>query len=146
MLFRSIKFEKGIPVAVNGKSMNPIKLIFIAYPNNPTGNAFARESILAIIKESEALVVVDEAYYAYSEDSFLNEVANYPNLVLLRTISKIGFAGLRLGLLIGSQDTIRELDKLRLPYNINILTQASANFLLKEKMFEKYNDTPAAIC
>jgi len=107
------------------------KLIFIAYPNNPTGNAFDRESIHTIIKESEALVVVDEAYYAYSEDSILNEVANYPNLVLLRTISKIGFAGLRLGLLIGSQDTIRELDKLRLPYNINILTQASANFLLK---------------
>ena len=109
------------------------KLIFIAYPNNPTGNAFDRESILAIIKESEALVVVDEAYYVYSEGSFLNEVANYPNLVLLRTISKMGFAGLRLGLLIGSQDTIRELDKLRLPYNINTLTQASANFLLKEK-------------
>jgi histidinol-phosphate aminotransferase len=109
------------------------KLIFIAYPNNPTGNAFNRQSIHTIIKESEALVVVDEAYYAYSEDSFLNEVANYPNLVLLRTISKIGFAGLRLGLLIGSQDTIRGLDKLRLPYNINSLTQASANFLLKEK-------------
>ena len=109
------------------------KLIFIAYPNNPTGNAFDRESILAIIKESEALVVVDEAYYAYSEGSFLHEVAHYPNLVLLRTISKMGFAGLRLGLLIGSQDTIRELDKLRLPYNINTLTQASANFLLKEK-------------
>jgi histidinol-phosphate aminotransferase len=109
------------------------KLIFIAYPNNPTGNAFDRESIHTIIKESEALVVVDEAYYAYAEDSFLNEVANYSNLVLLRTISKIGFAGLRLGLLIGSQDTIRELDKLRLPYNINSLTQASANFLLKEK-------------
>jgi len=109
------------------------KLIFIAYPNNPTGNAFDRESIHTIINESEALVVVDEAYYAYSEDSFLNEVANYPNLVLLRTISKIGFAGLRLGLLIGSQDTIRELDKLRLPYNINNLTQASAKFLLKGK-------------
>ena len=109
------------------------KLIFISYPNNPTGNAFDSEAIHAIIKESEALVVVDEAYYAYSEGSFLNEVANYPNLVLLRTISKMGFAGLRLGLLIGSQNTIRELDKLRLPYNINILTQASANFLLKEK-------------
>ena len=109
------------------------KLIFIAYPNNPTGNAFNRQSIHTIIKKSEALVVVDEAYYAYAEDSFLDEVANYPNLVLLRTISKIGFAGLRLGLLIGSQDTIRELDKLRLPYNINSLTQASANFLLKKK-------------
>ena len=53
--------------------------------------------------------------------------------MLLRTISKIGFAGLRLGLLVGSRDTIRELDKLRLPYNINSLTQASANFLLKKK-------------
>ena len=79
------------------------------------------------------MVVVDEAYYAYSEDSFLGEVANYPNLVILRTISKVGFAGLRLGLLIGSQDTITELDKLRLPYNINSLTQVSANFLLKGK-------------
>jgi len=109
------------------------KIIFIAYPNNPTGNAFNRETILTIIKESDALVVVDEAYYAYCKDSFLDEVSNYPNMALLRTVSKIGFAGLRLGLLIANKDTVRELDKLRLPYNINTLTQASANFLLKEK-------------
>ena len=126
-------YEINLDVTLNEIIRTQPKLIFIAYPNNPTGNAFDRESIHAIIKESEALIVVDEAYYAYSEDSFLNEVSNYPNLVLLRTISKVGFAGLRLGLLIGSQDTIRELDKLRLPYNINSLTQASANFLLKEK-------------
>ena len=126
-------YEINLDVTLNEIIRTQPKLIFIAYPNNPTGNTFDRESIHAIIKESEALIVVDEAYYAYSEDSFLNEVSNYPNLVLLRTISKVGFAGLRLGLLIGSQDTIRELDKLRLPYNINSLTQASANFLLKEK-------------
>jgi len=126
-------YEINLDVTLNEIKRTQPKLIFIAYPNNPTGNTFDRESIHAIIKESEALIVVDEAYYAYSEDSFLNEVSNYPNLVLLRTISKVGFAGLRLGLLIGSQDTIRELDKLRLPYNINSLTQASANFLLKEK-------------
>ncbi len=109
------------------------KIIFISYPNNPTGNAFDRESILRIIKESDSLVVIDEAYYAYCKDSFLDEVINYPNMVLLRTVSKIGFAGLRLGLLIANKDIVRELDKLRLPYNINTLTQASANFLLKEK-------------
>jgi histidinol-phosphate aminotransferase len=79
------------------------------------------------------MVVLDEAYYAYADDSFLADIAKYPNLILLRTVSKIGFAGLRLGLLIGSKDTVSELDKLRLPYNINTLTQVSANFLLQEK-------------
>ena len=109
------------------------KLIFIAYPNNPTGNAFDRGAIKKIIEASDALVVVDEAYYAYARNSFLSEISSYPNMVLLRTVSKIGFAGLRLGLLIGNPETIHHLNKLRLPYNINTLTQVSANFLLKEK-------------
>ena len=108
------------------------KLIFIAYPNNPTGNAFDRGAIKKIIEASDALVVVDEAYYAYARNSFLSEISSYPNMVLLRTVSKIGFAGLRLGLLIGNPETIHHLNKLRLPYNINTLTQVSANFLLKE--------------
>ncbi len=111
---------------------NP-KLIFIAYPNNPTGNVFNRTVIERIITSTKAMVVLDEAYYAYATDSFLADIAQYPNLVLLRTISKIGFAGLRLGLLIATQDTVSQLDKLRLPYNINTLTQVSANFLLQEK-------------
>jgi len=64
---------------------------------------------------------------------FLSEISNFPNLLVLRTISKIGFAGLRLGLLIGDQETIAQLNKLRLPYNINALTQTSANFLLQDK-------------
>ncbi|BBB23635.1 histidinol-phosphate aminotransferase [Isorropodon fossajaponicum endosymbiont JTNG4] len=111
---------------------NP-KLIFIAYPNNPTGNAFDRTVIETIITSTNALVVLDEAYYAYADNSFLLDINKYPNLVLLRTVSKIGFAGLRIGLLIGTQDMVTALDKLRLPYNINMLTQVSANFLLKEK-------------
>ena len=114
------------------KSKKP-KLIFIAYPNNPTGNSFDYDVIREIIESTDALVVLDEAYYAYSEKSFLAEIKNFSNLVVLRTISKIGFAGLRLGLLVGSQETIEQLNKLRLPYNINILTQASANFLLKDR-------------
>ncbi len=109
------------------------KLIFIAYPNNPTGNTFDRTAIEKIITSTHALVVLDEAYYAYANDSFLNDIKKYSNLVLLRTVSKIGFAGLRLGLLIGAKDTVEQLDKLRLPYNINTLTQVSANFLLQEK-------------
>ena len=109
------------------------KLIFIAYPNNPTGNTFDRKSIETIIRSTDAMVILDEAYYAYAGDSFVMDIGKYPNLVVLRTVSKIGFAGLRLGLLIGAQATVAELDKLRLPYNINTLTQVSANFLLKEK-------------
>jgi len=75
--------------AINSK--NP-KLIFIAYPNNPTGNAFDYDAILEIIGSTDALVVLDEAYYAYSDRSFLSEISNFSNLLVLRTISKIGFA------------------------------------------------------
>jgi histidinol-phosphate aminotransferase len=124
-------FEIDLPAMLSAIEIQQPKLIFIAYPNNPTGNAFDRKSIEEILTKSKAMVVLDEAYYAYAEDSFLADISKYPNLVLLRTVSKIGFAGLRLGLLIGAQNTIVELDKLRLPYNINTLTQVSANFLLK---------------
>lgn len=126
-------FEIDLDTTLLAIQTHQPKLIFIAYPNNPTGNVFDRNSIKTIISTSNALVVLDEAYYAYADDSFLSDIKKYPNLVLLRTISKIGFAGLRLGLLIGAQDTIAQLNKLRLPYNINTLTQVSANFLLQEK-------------
>ncbi len=126
-------FEIDLSATLSAIDTHKPKLIFIAYPNNPTGNAFDRSSIEAIITSTEAMVVLDEAYYAYADDSFLMDIAKYPNLVLLRTVSKIGFAGLRLGLLVGAKDTVSELDKLRLPYNINTLTQVSANFLLQEK-------------
>ncbi|SMN12403.1 Histidinol-phosphate aminotransferase [uncultured Candidatus Thioglobus sp.] len=126
-------FEIDLPAMLSAIETHKPKLIFIAYPNNPTGNAFERSTIEKIINASDAMVVLDEAYYAYADDSFLTDIAQHPNLVLLRTVSKIGFAGLRLGLLIGAKETVAELDKLRLPYNINTLTQVSANFLLKEK-------------
>jgi len=135
--YHGVKLDDNFDIDLNSallaiKSKKP-KLIFIAYPNNPTGNSFDYDAIIEIIKSTDALVVLDEAYYAYSERSFLKEIVHFSNLVVLRTISKIGFAGLRLGLLVGSQETIEQLNKLRLPYNINTLTQASANFLLKDR-------------
>ncbi len=112
---------------------NP-KIIFISYPNNPTGNLFDYQTIIDIIKYAKnTLVVIDEAYYAYTDNNFINEVNHYPNLVVLRTISKIGFAGLRLGILIADRETKEQLDKIRLPYNISSLTQLSAEFLLDKK-------------
>jgi histidinol-phosphate aminotransferase len=109
-------------------------LVFIAYPNNPTGNLFDRDGIRQIIAasaENGGLVVVDEAYFAFSTESFLDEIANYPNAVLMRTVSKLGLAGIRLGMLFGRNQWLNEFDKLRLPYNINALTQAAAMFSMK---------------
>lgn len=106
-------------------------VVFIAYPNNPTGNLFSRESICEIISIAPGLVVIDEAYFAFSRSSFLDEIVNFPNAVLMRTVSKLGLAGLRLGLLTGHPEWIRQFDKVRLPYNINSLTQAGATFALQ---------------
>jgi histidinol-phosphate aminotransferase len=109
-------------------------LTWIAYPNNPTGNLFDRESILAIIAASPGLVVVDEAYYAFSGGAtFLGEVGRHPNLVLVRTVSKLGLAGLRLGLAVGPREWLQEFDKVRLPYNVNVLSAAAAEFILSRR-------------
>ena len=106
-------------------------VVFIAYPSNPTGNLFARSDICSIIEAAPGLVVVDEAYSAFCDDSFFDLLSHYPQLLILRTVSKLGLAGLRLGFLVGGADWLHELDKIRLPYNINVLTQASAEFALK---------------
>lgn len=113
-------------------------LTWIAYPNNPTGNLFPRESILRIVAASPGLVAVDEAYYAFSGGaSLLDEVGRHPNLVLVRTVSKLGLAGLRLGLAAGPAEWIAQLEKLRPPYNVNVLTAAAAELLLaRREVFE----------
>ncbi len=107
---------------------------FIAYPNNPTGNLFDRAAIARIIAACEqhgGLVVIDEAYFAFSRESFLHDIEKYPNAVLMRTVSKLGLAGARLGMLIGRRVWLAEFDKLRLPYNINVFTQAAGTFALQ---------------
>jgi len=108
-------------------------LIFLAYPNNPTGNLFAEEGIVDILRRAPGLVVVDEAYYAFAEASFLPRLGAFPNLVVLRTVSKIGMAGLRLGYAVAAPEWTKELDKVRAPYNLNALTQAVAPLLLAER-------------
>ncbi len=106
-------------------------LIFLAYPNNPTGNLFAPEVMREIARRSPGLVIVDEAYSAFTDGTFVPEIAEFPNLLVLRTLSKLGLAGLRLGYLIGARRWLAELDKLRLPYNVNTLSQLTAEFALR---------------
>lgn len=105
-------------------------VIFLAYPNNPTGNLFDRNAIDAIIARAPGMVVLDEAYHAFAGDSFVGDVVRYNNLVVLRTLSKMGLAGLRVGVALGKPAWLHELNKLRLPYNINVLSQLSAEFAL----------------
>ncbi|MDD4928887.1 MAG: histidinol-phosphate transaminase [Gallionella sp.] len=106
------------------------ELIFLAYPNNPTGNLFSASDIRQIIAASTGLVVVDEAYYAFACDSFVPHLTCYPNLLVMRTFSKLGMAGLRLGFLAGSSLWLDQLEKLRLPYNVGVLPQLVAQKLL----------------
>lgn len=106
-------------------------LIFIAYPNNPTGNLFDPEAVERVIRAAPGLVVIDEAYHAFAGSSFMGTLPRHTNLLVMRTLSKLGLAGLRLGVLAGDAQWIAELDKLRLPYNVSTLTQMVAAEVLQ---------------
>jgi histidinol-phosphate aminotransferase len=101
-------------------------LTFLAYPNNPTGNLFDAGAIERIVRAAPGLVVIDEAYHPFAQKTFLPRVHDFPNLLVMRTLSKLGLAGLRLGMLIGPAHWTVEFEKLRLPYNVNALSQAFA--------------------
>jgi len=105
-------------------------LVFIAYPNNPTGVLYPEADIVKVIKACKGLVVLDEAYHVFAGRSFIEKVSEFPNLVVIRTVSKLGLAGIRLGYLIGRPEWVEQLDKVRPPYNVSVLTQAAALFLL----------------
>ncbi len=124
-------FQLDMPAMLQAiEEYNPA-VIFLAYPNNPTGNLFTEQDVRTIIEKSSGLVVVDEAYHAFAGHSFMPMLKEYNNMVVMRTVSKMGLAGLRLGILSGPAGWLNEFDKIRLPYNINVLTQYSAEFALQ---------------
>lgn len=110
------------------------KIIFLCSPNNPTGNSFSDESIVTLLKNFNGLVLIDEAYIDFSDkESWLQELSDYPNLIISQTLSKAyGMAGIRLGILYASTEIITVLNKIKPPYNINILTQQKAITKLEE--------------
>ena len=103
---------------------------FLSYPNNPTGNLFSADSLRMILSQATGLVVVDEAYAPFADASFMPDIGKYDNLLVLRTVSKMGLAGLRLGLLAGPPAWLEQIDKTRLPYNISAINQATGHFAL----------------
>ncbi len=108
-------------------------VVFFARPNNPTGTLWSRELIVSVAEEyTDTLVVCDEAYFDYAGETLLTEQARLPNLVIMRTLSKIGLAALRCGYLIAHPTVVHELEKIRPPYNVGALSQAAATFLVGE--------------
>ena len=111
------------------------QLIFIAYPNNPTGVPFSVEDVNRIIAAAPGLVVIDEAYGAFSSHTFLSQAGSIENVVVLRTLSKIGFAGIRVGYAVGHPSVMHELRKITPPYNMNQLSLTAAKFALQYHQF-----------
>jgi histidinol-phosphate aminotransferase len=107
-------------------------ITYLAYPNNPTGSLFDADAIVEIIRAvgDSGVVVVDEAYQPFAQASFMPRLTEFANLIVMRTVSKLGLAGIRLGYMSGNNALLAEFEKVRPPYNINVLTQAAAEFVL----------------
>ena len=109
-------------------------VVFIDYPNNPSGTLFSDQGIARIIAAAPGLVVIDEAYNPFARKTFMMRLAEFPNLVVMRTLSKLGLAGIRLGYAVGRPEWIREFNKVRPPYNVNVLT-----LLVAERVLAHYD-------
>ena len=112
-----------------------VRLIVICSPNNPTGSLITLEDTSEIAKVTRGLVVIDEAYHEFSGISYIKLLEEYPNIIITRTFSKaIGAAGLRIGYLIGNPTIVREIEKVKLPYNVNIISLIAAKKLILQKL------------
>ncbi len=143
--FKEVALKKDFSLDIE-LMLNTIKkidpaIIFLAYPNNPTGNLWSENDIDLIIKNTNGVVIIDEAYGDFSKKSYTSEMSKYENLLIMKTLSKIGFAGLRVGYLFGKKEIIKELNKLRLPFNINSFSQKISEFHISENdMLKQTNE------
>ena len=109
-------------------------VLVLCTPNNPTGTLLERNALVELLKNAKGLVLLDEAYHEFSEQTALPLLANHPNLVILRTFSKaMSMAGLRFGYLMAHPDIAREIHKAKLPYNVNIFTLTAAELVIEKR-------------
>ena len=125
-------FTLDLPAMLAAIALHQPGVVFLAYPNNPTGNLYDAHDMVQIIAACGArgIVVVDEAYEPFAQHSFMPRLAHYPNLIVMRTLSKLGLAGIRLGYMSGAPALLAQFDKVKPPYNVNLLTEAAALFAL----------------
>jgi len=137
-------YDLDVPAMLSAIEQHDPAVIFLAYPNNPTANLFSENTIVAICEASNGLVVIDEAYQPFARKTYLNRIDDFDNVIVMRTVSKLGLAGLRLGFMVGSEGLIEQFEKIRLPYNINVLTQLTASFAFKH--IDVLDSQAALIC
>jgi histidinol-phosphate aminotransferase len=127
-------YKVNIDLLIKMANEKKPKVIFICNPNNPTGTYIAKDDIERIIKETECIVVVDEAYVEFAKESFVTEINNYDNVIVLRTVSKaFGLASIRLGFMVANEAVIDVMKKVKPPYNLNAISQIHGIKALKNK-------------
>lgn len=130
----SESFQPKVDAILNETNVNS-KLLFLCSPNNPTGNSFSTDDVERLLKQFQGIVVIDEAYIDFSsQQSWLNRLEEFPNLIVTQTLSKAyGMAGIRLGICYASTEIIEVLNTIKPPYNVNELTQQKAIENLNKK-------------
>jgi histidinol-phosphate aminotransferase len=126
-------FSLDMPAMRAAIAQHQPAIVYLAYPNNPTGNCFSDQDIQEILNIAPGLVVLDEAYQPFAIDTWMQRLEQYPNMIVMRTVSKWGLAGIRLGYMAGAANWMDQFEKLRPPYNVNVLTEAVALFCLSHE-------------
>jgi histidinol-phosphate aminotransferase len=143
---RQADFSLDLPAMLQAIEEHRPALVYLANPNNPTGSWIPEEHIVQLIHAMEniGLVVVDEAYRPFAPGSMMSRLPEFTNLLVMRTVSKLGMAGLRLGYMSASKALLDEFEKVRPPYNLNVLTEAAMVFLLDHMSI--FNEQAKQIC
>ncbi len=132
--YRGVPLEENFALPAKKIMSARPDMLFITYPNNPTGNCFSRKKIIDIVENTAGLVVIDEAYFEFSGKTFRDRLNRYDNLVILRTFSKaFSLAGIRAGYIMGGKKIIKELEKVQLPYNVSIVNQKLLEAVMSER-------------
>ena len=127
-------FTINVDDVIKSIEENDPKLTIICNPNNPTGTIIKRDDVLRIVKSTDNVVIVDEAYMEFSNESVVDEIENYDNLIVVKTMSKaFSMAGIRTGYLIANEELVKTIEKVRPPYNLNSISALLATKALKQK-------------
>jgi histidinol-phosphate aminotransferase len=126
-------FELDEKAMLDAIALHQPAIVYLAYPNNPTANLWNDATIEKIVEAAPGLVVIDEAYQPFSSKTYLDRIAKHEHVLLMRTLSKFGLAGVRIGYMMGPKALIAEVDKVRPPYNISVLNSEAALFALEHE-------------
>jgi histidinol-phosphate aminotransferase len=126
-------FELDERAMLDAIALHQPAIVYLAYPNNPTANLWNDATIEKIVQAAPGLVVIDEAYQPFSSRSYLDRLARHEHVLLMRTLSKFGLAGVRIGYMMGRAELVAQVDKVRPPYNVSVLNAEAALFALEHE-------------